>query len=108
MAFTRQNTGSSVSFTRDGVLTQTLSTPPFQVFEISKSKSSYSLGGSWKINIDNNANTLSFANNSLNVLTLTNSGFELSSFVLPSQNSLVTNPAEGTMINHSGELKIYL
>lgn len=108
MAFTRQNTGNVTQFTRDGVLTETITTPPFQVFSLSNTNSSYSLGQNWSINIDGSKDTLSFSNGTTSVLTLTSSGFQLSSIVLPPQDSLPSSPAVGTMINQGDEIKIYL
>jgi len=108
MAFSRQNTGSTISFTRDGALTKTVSTPPFQIFQASTQVSSYSLGGAWRIKIDNTTDTLSFLHNTSSVLTLTQSGFRLNSIVLPPQAELPDSPDEGTMINVGGVVSIYL
>jgi|5B_taG_2_1085324.scaffolds.fasta_scaffold331096_1 hypothetical protein len=106
MAFTRQSTGTSTSFSRDGVLTETITTPPFQVFNITDTKN-YSLGHNWSIGIDTSVNSLSFKYSNKSILTLDSSGFTMSSIVLPPQSSYPSNPASGTLYNLNNEMFIY-
>ena len=113
MAFTRQNLGQDVSFTRDGVLTQKVSTPPFQVFSVSTSKSIYSLGGSWTLRIESAANELSFDYKGTDVFKLTQTGpsfdtISVDNCTFSEVSILPSNPTGGSMVNHSGELKIYI
>lgn len=76
MAFSRQNTGSTSTFIRDGALTSTTNIPPFQIFQTSTASSTYSLGGTWKISIDHSADTLKFLNNNSSVLTIGTTGIQ--------------------------------
>ena len=111
MAFTRQNTGSQVRFNRDGAV-NTFNTPSFQIFSASTTKSNYSLGGNWSIQIDTNANTLQFLNNQTSVFTLNQTGadFQITNLALPSYSPMTTptNPIEGTMINQGGDFLVYI
>lgn len=108
MAFTRQNTGTSTTFIREGALTATSNTPPFQLFQKSSAQSTFSLGGNWKIRIDNTLDTLQFLNNTTSILTLNNSGFTMDAIILPSQEEDPVNPAVGTLANVNNTLKIYI
>ena len=59
MAFTRQNTGTSSTFSRDGVLS-TVNVPAFTTFTASKTSTDYSLGNNWSIKISTVNQTLDF------------------------------------------------
>ena len=107
MAFTRQNTGQTSTFTRNGSI-QAVSTPGFSVFNIDTSSGNYSLGNNWSININSSLNTLSFNYYNSPKLTISESGFELSSFVLPSVSDLPSSPSEGTIVNHNNDFKVYM
>jgi hypothetical protein len=111
MAFSRNNTGSSVSFTRDGAVS-TFNQPSFQVFSASTTKSNYSLGGSWSIQVNSEENKLKFLNNKTPILTLTPSGAELTltQLKLPSYAQGVTPsvPQEGLLINQDGDFLVYI
>lgn len=108
MAFTRQNLGQTSSFTRDNAVLNTVVNPAFTTFRADTNSTNYSLGNDWSIKIDTNLNQLSFNYRNDSKLTLSESGFSLSSVILPEQSSLPGSPSIGTMLNHSGQLKIYI
>lgn len=112
MAFTRQNLGSTSTFTRDGALSETTSTPPFQIFQKSITNSVYSLGGTWKIDQNSATRELKFLSNNTPILTLTPSGatFTLKQLKLPSYSAGVTPsaPEDGLLINQDGNFLVYI
>jgi|9_EtaG_2_1085328.scaffolds.fasta_scaffold00659_11 hypothetical protein len=108
MAFTRQNLGQTSSFTRDSAVLNTVVSPAFTTFRADANSTNYSLGNDWSIKIDTNLSELSFNYKNNAKLTLSQSGFTLSSVILPEQSDLPGSPSVGTMLNHDGELKIYL
>lgn len=108
MAFNRANTSQTSTFSRSGLVSQTINTPDFSTFRVDTTKTRYGLGPNWSIEINSTENTLSFKHNNFSSLTLTSSGFQLSSFVLPSVSNLPSNPDEGTLVNHNDEFKIYI
>ena len=107
MAFTRQNVGQNSTFTRSGAV-QSVSVPGFQVFNVDTASTNYSLGSNWSIKINTTLNTLSFNYYNSPKLTVSESGFQLSSFILPSVSSLPESPSEGTLVRHNNEFKIYI
>tara|TARA_B100001094_G_scaffold157992_1_gene152903 strand:+ start:9369 stop:9695 length:327 start_codon:yes stop_codon:yes gene_type:complete len=107
MTFTRQNIGSSATFTRDGALSATTNTPPFQVFQKSTTNSTYSLGGNWKISTNSNTQELNFLYNTTNVLTLNSTGFAMNNIILPTQADYPSNPSVGTLSNVNNNLYVY-
>ena len=106
MAFTRQNTGTSSTFSRDGVLS-TVNIPAFTTFTASKTSTDYSLGNNWSIKISTVNQTLDFNYGVNSVLQLSSSGFSLSSVILQEQTTLPSSPANGTLSHVNNELYIY-
>ena len=107
MSFTRDNISQSSSFSRVGSVT-TATTPAFSVFNINTDSTNYSLGYDWGITINNTNKSLSFDYKGSSKLTITDTGFQFTSFVLPTVSALPSTPAEGTLINHNDTFKIYI
>lgn len=107
MSFTRDNISQSSSFSRVGSIS-TSTTPAFSVFNINTNSTNYSLGYDWGITINNTNKSLSFNYKGSSKLTITDTGFQLSSFILPSVSTLPSTPSEGTLVNHNDIFKIYI
>jgi len=110
MAFTRQNIGSTQTFSRNGAI-QTSTSPSFQIFNVDASATNYSLGSSWSISINNTNNTLSFNNNNNSVLTIGSTGIQgLTNDSLKLGNNTnapsLSSFTDGDMVKINGELYI--
>ena len=74
MAFTRDNTGQTTSFTRSGATTFQ-STPNFQIFSVTDNVSSFSLNNKWTIHTEASVSPkLTFKYNNSTMLELTENG----------------------------------
>lgn len=110
MAFTRQNIGSTQTFSRNGAI-ETSTAPAFQIFNVDASSTQYSLGSSWSISINNTNNTLSFNNNNNSVLTIGSTGIQgitNNSLQLGNNTSepSLSSFSNGDMVKINGELYI--
>lgn len=82
MAFTRDNLGTSSSFTRSGAVTA-VDTPNFQVFNVVSGPSTFSLNNKWSITSQFGSNPkLQFKYNNITMLELTNAG--INNITMPS------------------------
>ena len=107
MAFTRQNTGTASTFSRDGSTLLTTKVPAFSTFRASSATTEYSLGYNWSVKITPANKTLDFQYGVNSVLQLTSTGFELDKIVIKDQSVLPMNAAEGTLAHVNDEIFIY-
>ena len=84
MAFTRSDLGQTSSFTRSGA-TSFISTPNFQVFEVTDSATSFSLSNNWVLETGGGGGVTPFLNfkyNGNSMLEVTTAG--ITNLLLPS------------------------
>lgn len=113
MAFTRDNTGQTTSFTRSGATTFQ-STPNFQIFSVTDNVSSFSLNNKWTIHTEASVSPkLTFKYNNSTMLELTENG--ISDLITPALKltnlSGLPNYAGyniGDIIKTSGELYVLI
>ena len=107
MAFNRANISQSSSFSRSGLITESITNPDFSTFRVDPDKTNYGLGPNWSIQITSSTNTLDFNYNNASVFQLTSSGFSLSGITLTELGALPVDVPEGTLSHVNGALYIY-